>query len=113
MKEEVEIETHTGKIKILLKDVWQIWCFHSLPREEKFTHTLRIFDRTRKYLHHIYGITKETAEMLSEKTKVPIWNEKEYEKNKKSFEEDNREVLKHFESEDKTLKFLELMGMKK
>lgn len=72
----IEFETHTGRIwKCTKEDVLEIFVS---PLKglvgEKNGHCIRTTDPTGRYIHHVWGVTKETAERVSRETGIPIGN---------------------------------------
>lgn len=72
----VEFETHTGRTwKCAKEDVLEI-CVSPLRGlvGENYNYSIRTTDPTGQFVHHVWGVTKETAERVSRETGITIKN---------------------------------------
>ena len=72
----VGFETHTGRTwKCVKEDVLEIFLspFKGLAGGHN-DYSIRTTDPTGQFVHHVWGVTKETAERVSRETGIPIKN---------------------------------------
>ncbi|MCX6695934.1 MAG: hypothetical protein NTU61_06530 [Candidatus Altiarchaeota archaeon] len=72
----MKVNTHLGQLEVLKEDVLVLSDFVVSFKDDGLDHRLEIRDRTGRYNHNVYAISREDAERIGREYCIPVLKER-------------------------------------